>query len=193
MERPVLTLPEAEAEALRSAYAKAAVILEYGSGGSTIMAGDLPGRRVFAVESSAEWLGMMEGWFQANPPKAQVVLHYGNIGKTRAWGYPADNRFVARWSAYPMSVWERADFQHPDVVLVDGRFRLACALTVLFRISRPVVVMVDDYIDRPGYKRIEGLVGAPQMVGRMARFEFAPMVVPGAEMHWIMAAYANPN
>jgi hypothetical protein len=190
---PVLTLPRKEAETLRSAYQAAEVILEYGSGGSTLVAGDLPGRRVFSVESSAKWIAMMEAWLTQNPPMAQVVLHHGNIGKTRDWGNPANNMSVARWSAYPVSVWDRPDFEHPDVVLIDGRFRLACALTVLFRITRPVRVLMDDYVNRPVYKQIETLVGAPVMVGRMAQFEFTPTVMPVAHMQWIMAAFANPR
>ena len=190
---PVLTLPPQEAEALRAAYQAAGVILEYGSGGSTVVAGSLPGRRVFAVESSAPWMTKMERWFAANPPQARVTLHHGNIGKTKDWGFPVDAKAVTRWPSYPISVWDREDFQHPDVVLIDGRFRLACALTVLFRITRPLVVLIDDYLDRPGYKKIETLTGAPDMAGRMARFQFTPMALPPADMQWIMAAYANPN
>ncbi|MBC7738651.1 MAG: hypothetical protein H7245_15870, partial [Candidatus Saccharibacteria bacterium] len=167
--------------------------LEYGAGGSTLVAADLAGRLVFAVESAAAWVTRMEAWFQANPPKARVVLHHGNIGKTREWGFPVDNRTVARWASYPVSVWDRPDFEHPDVVLIDGRFRLACALTVLFRITRPLTVLIDDYIDRPSYKKIETLVGAPQMAGRMAQFQFTPQTLPVAQMAWIMAAYASPN
>ena len=192
-EAPTLTLPPDEAAALRTACQGARVILEYGSGGSTVLAGDFPGRRVFAVESAAPWLARMEAWFAANPPVAQVTLHHGNIGRTREWGFPADTRAMARWSAYPVSVWDRPDFVHPDVVLIDGRFRLACALTVLFRITRPVAVLIDDYIDRPSYKKIETLVGAPQMAGRMAQFQFTPMAMPPAQMQWIMAAFASPN
>jgi hypothetical protein len=195
MERsaPVLTMPQQEAETLRSAYAAAEVILEYGSGGSTLVAGELPGRRVFSVESSTKWIAMMEGWLTQNPPKAQVVLHHGNIGKTGDWGSPASNKTVGRWSAYPVSVWDRPDFEHPDVVLIDGRFRLACALTVLFRITRPVKVLMDDYVGRPGYTKIETLVGPPVMVGRMAQFEFTPTAMPVAQMQWIMAAFATPR
>lgn len=50
-----------------------------------------------------------------------------------------------------------------------------------------------DYADRQGYKKIETLVGAPAMAGRMARFQFTPQALPVAQMGWIMAAYANPN
>ncbi len=106
------------------------------------------GRRVFAVESSAPWLDKMQAWFAANPAKAELHLHHGDIGKTRDWGFPVDHKALARWSGYPVSVWDRPDFQHPDVVLIDGRFRLACALTVLFRITRPVTG-ADRRLHRP--------------------------------------------
>jgi hypothetical protein len=39
---PKLTLPPAEADAVRLAYGQARVILEYGSGGSTLIAGRRP-------------------------------------------------------------------------------------------------------------------------------------------------------
>lgn len=190
---PKLTMPEAESAAVLAAYQSAEVILEYGTGGSTVLAADLPGRRVFSVESSADWLAMMQDWFSAQPPKAQLVLHHANIGPTRKWGYPASTDRVDRWSLYPISVWDRPDFRHPDVVLIDGRFRLACALTVLFRITRDVTVLIDDYLDRPAYNQIETLVGRPEMNGRLARFTFTPQPVPVAHLGWIMTAFASPQ
>lgn len=42
-------MPPAEAEALRMAYEEAEVILEYGSGGSTVVAAELPGKHVTSV------------------------------------------------------------------------------------------------------------------------------------------------
>ena len=192
-QRPILTLPPEESAALTSAYQAASVILEYGTGGSTVVAADLPGRDVFSVESAAPWLKMMEGWFAKNPPLARLHLHHGHIGKTRKWGFPLDNSRVAHWASYPISVWDREDFVQPDVVLIDGRFRLACALTTLFRTTKPVTVLIDDYIDRAPYTQIEHLVGAPQMIGRMARFTFAPQPMPPAHIGWIMAAFASPQ
>lgn len=192
-DRPILTLPPEETAAVTAAYQAAAVILEYGTGGSTVVAADLPGRDVFSVESAAPWLKMMEKWFQNNPPKARLRLHHGQIGKTRKWGFPQDNTRVAHWASYPLSVWDRDDFMQPDVVLIDGRFRLACALTTLFRTTRPVTVLIDDYIDRPPYAQIERLVGPPMMIGRMARFSMTPQPMPPAHMGWIMAAYASPQ
>ena len=59
---PKLTLPPEEAEVLRDAYAAARVILEYGSGGSTLLAGENPEVVIFSVESDANWIAMMQRW-----------------------------------------------------------------------------------------------------------------------------------
>ena len=189
---PKLTLPELESAALREAYANAEVILEYGMGGSTVIAGKTPGHTVFSVESDPKWHSRMEHWFAGNPPAATVHLHHADIGPTGKWGHPADRKRLNLWSGYPISVWERDDFRYPDLVLVDGRFRLACMLTTLLRIQRATRVLVDDYVDRPPYHAIETLVGAPRMMGRMATFQFTPQVLPVQHMRWIMAAYASP-
>ena len=70
---------------------------------------------------------------------------------------------------------------------------MACWLTVLFRITRPVTVLFDDYIDRAYYHRVEDLVKPAEMIGRMARFELAPASVPADRLGWIVDAYLRPN
>ena len=190
---PTLTMPPEESAALIAAYRAATVILEYGMGGSTLVASDLPGRHVFSVESSADWVARMAAWFDANPPRARVFLHHADIGKTREWGFPADNRQVTRWAGYPISVWDRPDFRHPDLVLIDGRFRTACLYTTLLRITRPVLVLWDDYADRKPYHIVEEVVGKPQMIGRMARFEVAPMAFSPARMAATIDAFLRPG
>lgn len=137
-EAPVLTMPEAEAALLRETYAGAGVILEYGAGGSTLVAATSAAKAVITVESDRQWLAKVASWFTVNPAAVPVTLHHGNIGPTRKWGFPAGIAKSERWPGYALSVWDRADFQHPDVVLVDGRFRLACMLATLFHITRPV-------------------------------------------------------
>lgn len=194
IERPKLTLPEAEAEAVRAAYAGAQTILEYGSGGSTVLGAEMPGKRLFSVESDKGWIAMMEGWFAANPPAADVlVLHHGDIGPTKAWGTPKDDAQFRRWPSYPISVWDRPDFVHPDVVLIDGRFRAACFLTTLFRITRPVTVLWDDYIERKGYHVMESFAPLVRTHGRMAEFHLAPTQVPAERLGLILTTYLRPN
>lgn len=189
---PGLTMPEPEADLLRATYAGAGVILEYGSGGSTLVAAAAAGSAVITVESDRAWYLRMKDWFQDNPAPVPVTLHHANIGPTRRWGYPVDGAKAERWPSYALSVWDQPDFQHPDVVLVDGRFRLSCLLTTLFRITRPVRLLCDDYVDRPTYHAFERLAGPPEMTGRMAAFTLTPQPMPMDQIGWIIPAFANP-
>ncbi|MGR3464619.1 hypothetical protein [Limimaricola sp.] len=189
---PTLTLPETEARALRAGYEGAAAILEYGAGGSTAMAAEMPGKTVFSVESDKAFIADLRRWFDAHPPVATVHLHHGDIGPTARWGQPADE--AAHWRRfhrYPSSVWDRDDFVHPDVVLVDGRFRAACFLTTLFRITRPVRLFFDDYAERPVYHEIERYGAPVAMHGRMAEFALDPTPIPAGDLTWILETFTR--
>ncbi len=191
-ERPELTLPEAEAALLRGCYERAGVVLEYGSGGSTVLAGEMPGKTVFSVESDAAWAAMMRRWFAANPPAATVHMHHADIGPTGNWGRPMDEGSYRKWPGYALSVWDRPDFLQPDVVLVDGRFRAACLMTAALRTKRPLTVLFDDYTRRKTYHAVEALIRPAEIAGRMARFEVEPMVLPPERLHWLVGLYQRP-
>jgi len=189
---PALTLPPDEAAAIRDAYAGAGVILEYGSGGSTALAAGMAGKVVFAVESDAGWAQGLRDWFTANPPAAErVVIHHADVGETGKWGMPVNNLAWTRFHGYPLSVWDLTGFQHPDVVLVDGRFRAACFLATLYRITRKVTLFWDDYSDRPTYHEVERLAKPVRMHGRMAQFDLTPTPVTGADLAWIIDQFTR--
>ncbi|MGV8950358.1 MAG: hypothetical protein ACOH2M_04580 [Cypionkella sp.] len=189
IERPKLTMPEAEAQLLQLAYADAGVILEYGSGGSTVVAAEAAGKRVFSVESDPDWLAMMQGYFADNPPLADLTMLLGDIGPTKAWSFPKDETKIRDWPKYPLAVWDLDGFVHPDVILIDGRFRAACFLTALFKITKPTLVLWDDYKERPAYHEVEVLVKPAEMVGRMAIFELSPMAVPPERLLWVIQTF----
>jgi hypothetical protein len=189
--RPTLTLPPAEAAAVADLYATATSILEYGSGGSTVLAAEMPGKTIFSVESDASWAAGLLAWFDENPPASTVHLHAVDIGPTGDWGMPINQRGWRRYHHYPLSVWDRADFIHPDVVLIDGRFRLACLLTVLHRTTRPVTVLFDDFRDRPVYHRAEMLVQPSSLIGRMARFDLVPRNLAPTDLAMFVDAFSR--
>ena len=184
-------MPEAEAAFLSAAYDAAGVILEYGAGGSTVMAAEIAGTSVWAVESDKRFLNGVQAYFDAHPPAAEVHLHHANIGPTGKWGAPKDEGKWRRWKQYPLGVWSLDGFQQPDVVLIDGRFRAACFLAVAFRTSQPVTVYWDDYVEREKYHEVERLAKPVEIVGRMARFEVEPMQPKGADLAWIMDVFGR--
>lgn len=192
VDRPPLIMPDAVAAHLRVAYAAAGTILEYGMGGSTAMAAEMSGKTVFSVESDAGWIARMRAWFDTAPPAAALHLHHGDIGPTGEWGHPARQGTFKRWAAYPHSVWDRDDLIAPDVVLIDGRFRAACFATVAFRITRPTVVLFDDYADRPAYHDVERLARPVALIDRMARFEISPRAMTPEHMEWFVRVHLRP-
>lgn len=191
-DRPKLTLPDPEAAALRAAYQAAAVILEYGSGGSTVLAAEMAGKRVFSVESDPAWLDNMRAYFDASPPAAKLYLHHGDIGPTKSWGHPLDEDDFRQWPDYPLSIWSHRHFVQPDTVLIDGRFRVACFLATLFLTAAPVTVYWDDYLDREPYHAVEEFLRPSKMIGRMAQFHLTPTPIPPQKLGWIIQRFLQP-
>lgn len=190
--RPPLVLPQAEEAALRAELARAQVVLEYGMGGSTVLAAEA-GKTVFSVESDPRWLGMMARYFSDNPPAGMVHLHHGDIGPVENWGYPLDDSHHDLWQGYPVTVWDHEDFIHPDLILIDGRFRVGCFLAVAARITKPVTLLFDDYADRPEYHGIEGMIRPAVLYGRMARFELTTALRPDSDLaEWARDAAVMP-
>ena len=188
-----LTLPGPAAEMLRAAYAGAEVVLEYGSGGSSFVAMEVGARKLFTVESDADWAARIAESLSAAFPGRAAQVHHVDIGPTTDWGRPADTSGFAAYPDYATTVWDRPDFEMPDVVLIDGRFRVACFLTVMLRATRPVTVLFDDYHKRPEYHWIEEFCAPVGRARRMARFEVTPRALPPEAMTRILRAFVDPR
>ena len=163
-------------QAFGERLARSRSYLEFGSGASTLLAGRL-GVPTVAVESDRFFARSVRA---ALPPGAPVRFADVDIGVTIEWGKPLHSRptpaRVRRWSSYVTAPYALLD-GFPDFILVDGRFRLACALEAVRRAragGHAATMMFDDYIDRPQYHGIEAHIGAPRMMGRAAFFELDP-------------------
>ena len=150
--------------------------LEYGSGGSTILANRLVNTMV-CVDSDANRLADVRRKLAAEEGRKAMMakLIHVNIGLTQDWGMPVfskpTRRRVRRWEYYPSAPWRyyRAIAQQPDLILVDGRFRVACVLESLLSLSplSNTQILLDDYADRPHYQIVEQFADL-EMAGRMA-------------------------
>jgi hypothetical protein len=148
--------------------------LEYGSGGSTILANRLVNTLV-SVDSDVSFLADVRRKLAEEGRRAMTKLIPVNIGLTYDWGMPVftkpTRRRVHRWQNYPTAPWRyyRSIAQQPDLILVDGRFRVACVLESLLSLSplSGAQILVDDYADRPHYQVVERFADL-EMAGRMA-------------------------
>ncbi|MGL4237132.1 glycosyltransferase family 2 protein [Tabrizicola sp.] len=185
-----LTFAPKERRFVERHYEKAKTILEYGSGGSTVLAARL-GRAVISVESDKAWAERMAAELATISDHAKV--HYADVGVTGPWGVPMRPREFRKFHAYALSVWDRPDFQEPDLVLIDGRFRAACLVTVMLRAKRPTTVLFDDYAKRRYYHGVEELARKEEMVGRMARFTVTPGPIPPGMMTQAIGWFTDPR
>jgi hypothetical protein len=148
--------------------------LEYGSGGSTILAHKVVNNLV-SVDSDGHFLADVRRKLADYESSATTKLIHANIGLTQMWGMPVftkpTRRRVRRWETYPRAPWKycRSVGVEPDLVLVDGRFRVACMLESLLNLSstNPCQILCDDYVGRPHYNVVEQFADV-SMVGRMA-------------------------
>jgi len=190
--RPELTFPKEVADWVRAHYERAKVILEYGSGGSTVMASEMPGKTIFSVESDKRWTRDLQAYLDGADGASPVTLQYANIGKTGKWGRPKDNERYRKYHLYALGIWDHPEFVHPNVVLIDGRFREACFYATMLHCTKKTVVLFDDYTNRMNYQSIEKIVEPVEVRGRMAKFELRKKALPREYLSQIVAAFGNP-
>lgn len=185
-----LTFAPREADYLRLLYAESSAILEYGSGGSTVLAAKL-GKPVISVESDRVFADRLSGILAGLSPTARV--HHVDVGPTGDWGVPLRARSHGAFHRYALSVWDRSDMLDPDLVLIDGRFRAACLVAVMLRSAKPVTVLFDDYPPRRYYHRVERLAQKEQVVGRIARFTVTPGPIPPDMLTEAVGWFSDPR
>lgn len=179
-----LRMTHAEGRAWYSALMQARRYLEWGAGGTTILAAwraihpALPPLEAHTIESSQAFLDQLRDLQLVRTAEAQaavsprstcgyangigcgtgssgLTLHVGNLGTLalRGWGAPAKD-----WASRPVDMriaQARSYVVRPstdpagmccfDTILIDGRFRLACALQALRLSHAHTRVMVHDF------------------------------------------------
>lgn len=139
--------------------------VEYGSGATTVIA-DRAGIPAVSVESDPYYSRAVATRLTGSID--QVVV---NLGITGPWGTPLRST-AHKGLRYVEAPFGRGFF--PDFILVDGRYRAACALNAANEATahnRSATMMFDDYANRPWYHFIEEHMGAPELVGRAAIFK----------------------
>lgn len=137
--------------------------MEFGSGGSTLHASAAVSECVFSVESDAAWIASVR-----QQVGGHATLHHADIGATKEWGYPVHARpeLFGRYHTEPLSLVPVP----PEVVLVDGRFRVACVLLHVLVKFPDALVIVHDFWDRPWYHDVLPSVDVVDRVDTLAVF-----------------------
>lgn len=118
--------------------------LEFGAGNSTDVALSCENvKTIVTVETDQAFAERLRQCEHAQNGRLRVP--HINIGETGAWGYPKDDSERKTWYLYSAMYYLPPAFR-PDVILVDGRFRVATAAGLWLHIEPPQdpVVLVHD-------------------------------------------------
>lgn len=182
-----LTFPDPEAAFLRDAYTTSKGIIEYGSGGSTRLAAQL-GIPVLSIESDRRWANALNDAL-VHAPKAMV--RHVDIGRTGDWGFPKSTAKSADYWRYPMSPWIDPPLHVPDLVLIDGRFRKACAITTALMAKSPLRLIFDDWRPRRSYHDLTRLLTPVGHVGRLAVFDITPGQITAQDLPRLLPWFSD--
>lgn len=145
-EEPKPHMSDNETNIFKKYLSKSTLYFEFGSGGSTILAHKYKNiKKITSIESDSEY----SKYIQNIAPNANMI--HINIGDTVKWGHPKNKNNYNDWPNY-YKAWFNKNYE-PDLILIDGRFRIACALTIALNTknSQNTIVLIHDFNNRPSY------------------------------------------
>lgn len=168
--------------------------LEYGSGASTLFLAN-SNKRCMSVESDYSFLLNLLQKISLRNITHSIIPVFINIGPTKEWGHPIDNSSEINWHEYSIQPWQILSSVNisPDLVLIDGRFRVACMLATMASISKPTKVIFDDYVGRPYKEIIEQFILPIKFVDRAAYFEVSPREISTLDILRCIDSFFDPR
>ena len=186
-----LTLDPPTVEWLRGYYANlSGVILEYGSGGSSLLALKSNARNhLYSCETDSLWMSRLGTFMTQEGLSERFHPIHCDVGPTKEWGYPDDSvegLSHARATQFMMAAWTpwkifKKQAIKPDFILIDGRWRVPSFLAAMTQCEQPTMVLFDDYLERKNYHVVEQLCRPVKMLRRAALFEIQPSSMSAKE------------
>lgn len=172
-------MTEKELSLFRSTLTNTKYLLEFGSGGSTYYA-IKNGITVFSIESSLSFIKIMKksSLIKRAIKNNKLLYYHADLGITKEWSIPLDeNKDGYLYWGRPIdtipylknkisSYWGNI-----DTAFIDGRYRIACTLNILYRLPKINKIIFHDFSSNKEYKVIENFCTLIKMNDSLAIFE----------------------
>lgn len=159
-----------------SELARAQTYVEYGSGGSTVVAASL-GLPFATCDSDKGYLLAVRRKIKrlGHAKPGQQTFRYAGLGPVTYWGTPLfcrpkTSHGIRRFRSYSDLPCDPRQIKGYTLVLIDGRFRVACALkaaSALLALGVEFKILVDDYVGNDSYQSLSEHLHLQSNVGRM--------------------------
>lgn len=152
---------------------KSIYYLEFGSGYSTLLASKNPDISIVSMESDQEYLNFLQEKIRSQGINlSNIAFVHLDIGPTKEWGWPSSALNASVFPNYAVGAMSKLKLKEftPDLILIDGRFRVASFLWSLLMFPK-AVILFDDYLERDYYHVVEEVLRPKEKVGRIAIFK----------------------
>ena len=144
------------------------IYFEYGCGKSTEYMYKKSNASIFSVDTSKEWAAKTLN-LSKDSNHLRLNVKWIDVGDVADWGYPTSFKKKQNFVKYANWFWS---FRlKPDLVVIDGRFRVLCFLTSIKFAPIGTKIIFDDYTNRPFYHIAEEFLKIKDICGRQALFE----------------------
>lgn len=129
------------------------VYFEYGSGGSTYQSYIRNNiKKIYSLESDFDWHNKLKTLLMDNNDKIDFIYNEMN-SNPNTWGYPGSNCSENQMINYSNQILllDPNEIQKIDLILIDGRFRVACCLKCFNVINNECLIAFDDFLPREKY------------------------------------------
>jgi hypothetical protein len=141
---------------------------EFGCGGSTLFACENGpyNLKIHSIDSSPMWINKTLNYscVKMSNLSGRLTIRHIDIGAVGNWGIPTDRlRGPKIWRFYSESIFDV--HENVDLVLVDGRFRMACVVNSF--IAHPnAKVLLHDLLEPSHYVQYERLLEVADVIER---------------------------
>jgi len=141
---------------------------EYGCGKSTEFVFCHTAAYIRAVDTSQQWVHKTQSLAKKGQDD-RLSITWIDVGEVGDWGRPTSFSKRQNFRKYADHLW--LGNNEPDLVLIDGRFRVLCFLTTAKHAPVGTKILFDDYVNRPFYHVAEEYLNRLDVCGRQALFE----------------------
>ena len=149
--------------------------IEFGAGGSTFMVLNITNANIISIEGDPNWIEYMRNnntIFEAEQT-SRLKFYYIDIGKVGYWSRPIDNsaeELYPNYSKYVFTKLNKDEINDIDTILIDGRFRVACALNSIFY-CRNAKIIIHDFFNREYYNILLNYLDIIEKVDTLGGFK----------------------
>ena len=132
--------------------------LEFGCGGSTFLLAYLINAKIYSIDNDKDFIAFIsqnEVLAQIlRESKSRLTFFHIDTGKIAGWGHPKDDSKKLQYPRYSQEIFKilpQNEIDSIDTYFVDGRFRVACVMSILLHCNKDAKIIIHDFWDRAYY------------------------------------------